>query len=304
MTYIRLPATLPARLREAGLHVVVVGDWLATGRPASKGDFDPVGVLNHHTGSCARSGDLADDLSYAKHPFHEGRPDLPAPNCHASLSVEATVYLGAGGRANHAGTAKSVGSVAAGDGNELYVGIEWMLSGTQKIPADMYHAGAVFNAVVLDLLGSSPQAAACHYQTSVTGKWDIGHPHGIPFHGQKVMDVDKFRRAVASVSAKPKATRLSNFWDGGPQWDVRILDRAAEQRDDVRAVVKRIDVAVNKLPKNEGNTLVGQFVAGYKKDRHLRMGLLNTAVKNGRHGTVEHVRDEIRHQLFDALPKR
>jgi len=101
----------------------------------------------------------------------------------------------------------------------------------------------------------------------------------------------------------PPPTRLDNFWKGGPQWNVNILDRAAAQRSDIRKIVERIDVAVNKLPHDRGNSLVNQFVASYKKDRRLRMGLLNQAVKNGRHGTVQHVRDELRRLLFHDLPK-
>ena len=196
MSISRLPADLPARLRDAGLKVVVVGDWRPRGRP---GSFGPVGVLNHHTGARDELGDFEDDLAYARWMFTVGRSDLPAPLVQTSLSLEGTVYLGAGGRSNHAGTAKASGSVAAGDGNTLYVGIEWMLSGTQKIPKAMYEAGAILNAVLLDVLGSSARAVSCHYQTSITGKWDIGDPDGIPFHGQKVMDVDKFRAAVRRV---------------------------------------------------------------------------------------------------------
>lgn len=196
MTYRWLPSNLPDLLRAAGLTVVEIDGWETRGRPATTGDFHPVGVLNHHTGAFDREGDLADDLAYAKWLFLQGRADLPAPLCQLSLSAEGTVYLGAAGRANHAGQAKSSGSVAAGDGNALYVGIEWMLSGTQPIPAKMYAAGATLNAVLLRLLGSSVQAASCHYQTSVTGKWDIGDPNGIQFGSARVLDMTKFRKGI------------------------------------------------------------------------------------------------------------
>lgn len=196
MTLTRLPADLPDRLRAAGLKVVVIDGWQTRSRPASTGRLGAVGVLNHHTGSVDRLGDLADDRKYALWLAITGRPDLPAPLVHLSLSLEGTVYVLAAGRCNHAGTAKPSGSVAGGDGNELYVGIEWMLSGTQPIPPKMYEAGAVLNAVLLDVLGSSVQAVSCHYQTSVTGKWDIGDPHGIAFNGRRVLNVAKFRDEV------------------------------------------------------------------------------------------------------------
>ena len=87
------------------------------------------------------------ELEYAKWMFLVGRPDLPAPLCQIALGRSGIVYIGAAGRANHAGNARQSGSVAGGDGNTLYVGIEWMLSGTQPIPASMYRAGAILNAV-------------------------------------------------------------------------------------------------------------------------------------------------------------
>lgn len=196
MAYRYLPKSLPDRLRAAGLNVVVLDGWHSRGRPTSTGGFAPVGMLNHHTGARDEIGDFANDRAYAEWMAKVGRSDLPAPLVQLSLSLEATVYVLAAGRCNHAGTAKSAGSVAGGDGNNLYVGMEWMLSGTQNIPAKMYQAGATVNAVMLELLGSSVRAVHCHYETSTTGKWDIGDPNGIPFGGHKVLDVPKFQRVV------------------------------------------------------------------------------------------------------------
>ena len=128
----------------------------------------------------------------------------------ATAQAASVVYVGAGGRANHAGTARSMGSVAAGDGNSLYVGIEWMLSGTQPISDAQYDAAATTNAVLLDIMGSSVKTVGCHFQTSVTGKWDIGDPRGVPFNGHKVLDVPKFRQAVqAGAGTTPARYRWS-----------------------------------------------------------------------------------------------
>ena len=203
MTYRRLPENLPDLLKKAGLKVVVIDGWRTRGRPASTGEFKPVGSLNHHTGAKDEFNDAADDLAYAKWLFTKGRKDLPPPLCQLSLSLEGVVYVGASGRANHAGKAKPSGSVAGGDGNALYVGTEWMLSGTQAIPQGMYDAGVKLNAVLLDVLGSSEQAVSCHYQTSTTGKWDIGDPSGISFSGHKVLDVTKFRSKIKEYRMKP-----------------------------------------------------------------------------------------------------
>lgn len=245
-----LPADLPKRLRDAGLKVVEIEGWRTRGRPT--GGFEPVGVLNHHTGSYDEIGDTSNDLSYAKWMFLTGRSDLPAPLCQLSISAEGVVYVGAAGRANHAGEARSAGTVAAGDGNRLYVGIEWMLSGTQPISDRQYRAGATTNAVLLGILGSSVKTVQCHYSTSVTGKWDIGDPDGVPFKSHKVLDLAKFQKAVqgevdritAPVVKPPlKPTRVTQARD----LLVIALRKAELRGNTVRA--KAIRAALKRLPK-------------------------------------------------------
>jgi hypothetical protein len=190
-----LPSNLPALLRDVGLTVVEIDGWRGRGRP---GSFDPVGALNHHTGSSAKGWSRAKRLAYAKWMFLTGRSDLPAPLCQIALDPEGIVYVGAAGRANHGGKAKASGSVSGGDANTLYIGIEWMLSGTEAIPKVMMDAGVRLNAVLTEeVTKTSVQTVSCHYQTSITGKWDIGDPAGVPFNGKRVLDVGKFRSAVA-----------------------------------------------------------------------------------------------------------
>lgn len=233
-----LPKDLPAKLRAAGLTVIEIEGWETRGRP---GSFDPVGVLNHHTGAFDRDGDLADDLDYAKWLFLRGRADLPAPLCQIALSAEGTVYLGAAGRANHGGVAKASGSVAAGDANTLYIGIEWMLSGTQVIPAKMMKAATILNAVLTQrVTKTSVQAVSCHYQTSVTGKWDIGDPNGIPFGSAKVLNVPKFRVAVQAERDRlvkpPTRTWTKLHFQHTP---LQFSDNAAQKAADVDKIFKR-----------------------------------------------------------------
>lgn len=232
-----LPDDLPKRLRAAGLTVVEVGEWRENGRDSGSG---PVGVLNHHTGSFDRIGDLADDLSYAKWLFQTGRSDLAPPLCNITLSAEGTVYIGAMGRAYHGGMAKASGSVSSGDANYLYVGIEWMLSGTQKIPAKMYAAGATLNAVLTQWMGNSVQTVSCHYQTSVTGKWDIGDPDGIPFGSAKVLNVPKFRVAVQAERdrlVKPKGTKRVDL--SFQHTSLQFSDTAKQKAADVERIFSR-----------------------------------------------------------------
>ena len=180
----RLPDNTPEILRRHGLKVVVVPGWKTRGRPASTGGFNPVGVLCHHTATT-----VAWTLAAVLRLLTGGRSGLPGPLCQFGLGRNGTVYLVAAGRANHAGKAKSVGSVAAGDGNELYVGIEAFNSGTgEPWPAVQYNAYVLLAAVIqVEFTGNSARAVAGHKETSTTGKID------------PTFNMDAFRKRVAAM---------------------------------------------------------------------------------------------------------
>lgn len=193
MAYTHLPKDLPARLRAAGLTVVELDGWYGRGRPASTGSFDPVGVLWHHTGGPSNGG-----LRYALWMAVTGRSDLPAPLCQIAVDEDGVIYILASGRANHAGTAKASGSVAAGDGNRLYVGVECMNNGTQGWGKRQYRAMVLLGMVLGDVLNCTVNAQRAHKETSVTGKWDPG-----------LLDMDKFRADIAKAAKadKPKPAK-------------------------------------------------------------------------------------------------
>jgi endonuclease/exonuclease/phosphatase family metal-dependent hydrolase len=180
-----LPSNLPKILRDAGLKVVEVDGWRDRGRP---GSFAPVGVLCHHTATKKSTSDAA-----VVRLLRVGRSDLPGPLCQIGLARDGTVYLIAAGRANHAGRAKASGTVAAGDGNELYIGIEAFNDGVgEPWPTVQREAYELVCAVLsVKITGNSAQTVRGHKETSVTGKID---PRGI--------DMGKFRTDVA---AKMKA---------------------------------------------------------------------------------------------------
>jgi hypothetical protein len=249
----RLTEDLIAALRAAGLEVVVITGWLARGRP---GSFDPVGVLNHHTGASARGWTRIKELAYAKWMFLTGRPDLPAPLCQIALGRSGVVYLGAAGRANHAGTARASGTVSAGDGNTLYVGVEWMLSGTEQIPDEMMEAGVILNAVLTEKqTRTSVQTISCHYNTSVTGKWDIGDPNGVPLNGKRVLDIGRFRSRVSLARERlykvvsKNVDEITNIHSHGPLG--RLGGKAGEE------LSQRWEVGIRK----EGNAEIKNGVS-------------------------------------------
>jgi hypothetical protein len=242
VTYRRLPDNLPDLLKKAGLQVVEIDGWRTRGRPVSTGEFKPVGSNNHHDARKDEVGDTADDLQWAKWLFLTGRgTELPPPLCQLALSMEGVVYVGASGRANHAGVARPSGSVAGGDGNALYVGTEWMLSGTQAIPKTMYDAAIKLNGVLLDVLGSSVQAISCHYQTSTTGKWDIGDPNGVPFNGHKVLNVPLFRDHVKKwrASRSPVAPETDFVVVKAMHASLQFSDTPKQQTEDITDLFER-----------------------------------------------------------------
>jgi hypothetical protein len=191
-----LPSNLPKLLRDAGLKVIEVPGWRGFGRPASTGGFHPRGVLWHHTGSKdSNPNSIKDDLEYAKWLAEIGRSDLPAPLCQLSVGRDGTVYVCADGRGNHAGKAKASGPVPAGDGNELYAGVECQNSGSEGWSKAQYRSMVTLGAVLSDkVIHCTANANRAHKETSVTGKWDPG-----------LLDMDKFRDDIGeAMKPKPK----------------------------------------------------------------------------------------------------
>ena len=177
--------------RKSGLDVVEVDGWRNRSRPASSGGFNPRGVLCHHTGGFGDGRKYADWLALT------GRADLPAPLCQLTLDRQGCVYVLAAGRANHAGKAKAQGTLPAGDGNELYLGIEAMNSGSEGWDDVQYDAYVRLVAALVEHYGWPVANVRGHKETSVTGKVD------------PAFDMREFREDVimAQVAARTPAPK-------------------------------------------------------------------------------------------------
>lgn len=167
--YKRLPNNLPELLRKRGLKVVEVPGWQLRGRPAYTGDFNPVGVLCHHTATGLNWTDKAVVNLLVK-----GRSDLPGPLSQFGLARDGMVYIVASGRCNHAGDSKASGTVASGDGNSLYIGIEAFNDGFgESYSPAQYDAYVLLCAALsVDITGNSVNTVRGHKETSITGKPD------------------------------------------------------------------------------------------------------------------------------------
>lgn len=229
MAYKRLPSDLAKTLRAHGLTVIVMPGYSKRGRPSSTGGFDPVGVLCHHTAT-RKTSNVASVLRLLTH----GRSDLPGPLCQIGLGRDGTVYLIASGRANHAGNAKRSGTVAAGDGNELYIGIEAFNDGVgEPWPAVQYRAYVLLCAVLsIKITGNSANTVRGHKETSSTGKVD---PR---------FDMDEFRNKVAVKMGEIKKPRYKATSRG------KLVDHALEDLKKAKggeARMKHIQAAIAAL---------------------------------------------------------
>lgn len=91
------------------------------------------------------------------------------------------------------------------------------------------------------------------------------------------------------------ANRIENFRESRPEWDVKILDRVADQgRRDIRRLVRQIEEAVAALPDDRKDTRVKEFKELFAKRRVLKLVLLNKAVEDGRMSLVKEQRNKLR----------
>ena len=180
--------------RKSGLEVVEIAGWQKRGRPSYTGGFNPRGILVHHTGS-----NPPDSTAYVEWMARTGRGDLPAPLCQIALGRDGTVYVSAAGRANHAGDAKASGPIPAGDGNELYIGIEALNNGTEGWSTTQHAAYVRLCRALVDHYGWTPEHVRAHKETSHSGKWDPGE-----------LDMTKFRRAITAATTQEDDMPLSD----------------------------------------------------------------------------------------------
>jgi hypothetical protein len=167
-----------AAMSKWGVPVKWFSGWDTRGRP---GDFTSInGVVIHHTGSDIQSDD------YLKWLFTIGRATegIPAPLCHVSTDMDGDVWVGAIGRANHAGKGSSStlnavisedyrgfsAEIGPGpdntDGNAHFYGNEVRYDGGQPM-TDKQHASAVrWAAAICDHYGWSALSVIGHREWS------------------------------------------------------------------------------------------------------------------------------------------
>lgn len=148
------------------------------GRPG--GITDATGILEHHTGGGSASS------SYLYFLFVEGRPGegIPGPLCNEATDSGGKVWIGAVGRANHAGmdsgvalahlrnedyagyTAEISPGPDTANGNPLLYGNEWIYSGTKPPTAVQYRAGVLAAAARCNHHGWTALSVGAHREAT------------------------------------------------------------------------------------------------------------------------------------------
>lgn len=182
--------------------------WRTRTRPGDHSDMR--GIVIHHTGSDAGQTD-----DYLRFLFITGRPadGIPGPLCNVATDMDGDLWLGANGRANHAGRgsgavlAKITAESYAGftselhpgaddtDGNAHLYGNEVRYDGGQPMTAKQYDAAVRWAAAICDFHKWSALSIIGHREWT-SRKNDPGN-----------CPMNKFRAAVdARLKAGPGAT--------------------------------------------------------------------------------------------------
>lgn len=172
--------------------------WRTRGRPASTGDFEPSGILCHHTASPAGTDDWADINCILW-----GNSSAPGPISTLYLGRTGTVYIVAAGRCNHGGQGIRPGiDSGCEDMNANLLGIEGGNSGVGEFWPDAqiesYTAvvgalcewyGWPLEAVYLHAT-TGPPGGGCNSKIDPAGPW-AGEPELV---GSQTWDLALWRQ--------------------------------------------------------------------------------------------------------------
>ena len=205
LTY-RVLTDLADVLRAGGCNVIEYSGWQSRGRPTSTGDFDPSGVLCHHTASPDSWSDQQDiDCILA------GNSSAPGPisQLYQSRFSPWPIYVLAAGRANHGGKGRIPGQ-QCDDMNARLLGIEAGQSGSTYWPDGMVDNYAkVVSALIrgynwglnMVLLHSVTGPPCGNYKIDPSGPWK--QEPGLPLNdpGNSSWDLATWQQFVGNQSS-------------------------------------------------------------------------------------------------------
>ena len=178
----RFLTDMGAAFDAAGLAWIPVGpseldptgadDWTTRGRPPSTGNFDPAGILCHHTASppgTTAQGELNVILA--------GNGSAPGPISQCLVDRQGDLYVVAAGRANHGGSGMRPGiDAGCADMNAHLLGIEVSNDGV----------GEHWSDAVCETYGRTVAALAAHYGWSIDTQVFLHATTGPPCGNHKI----------------------------------------------------------------------------------------------------------------------
>lgn len=207
MTY-RILSNLADVLRAGGCNVIEYDGWQSRGRPTSTGDFDPTGILCHHTASPDSWSDQ-DDINC----ILGGNSSAPGPisQLYQSRHNPWPIYVLAAGRANHGGKGRIPGQ-SCDDMNARLLGIEAGQSGSTRWPDEMIrHYAKVCAALMagygwpleMVLLHSVTGPPCSNFKIDPSGPW-FNEPW-LPLNdpGNSSWSLDAWQQFVAEYISQP-----------------------------------------------------------------------------------------------------
>lgn len=246
--------------------------WDTRGRP---GDFTSVnGIIIHHTGSDIQSDD------YLKFLFVTGRPadGIPGPLCHVSTDMDGDLWVGAAGRANHAGRGSSAilnevvtesykgyqaPELNAGpddtDGNAHFYGNEVRFDGGQPMTDKQWNSAVLWAAAICDHYSWSALSVIGHrewtdrkpdpgstkmyeFRAAVNARLVAGPPKSTttpPTGGNMALDAAEITQIRAAVQAELEEYGARLWGDTGTAG--KFMQRTDARLVDTTARLQRIE---------------------------------------------------------------
>lgn len=238
-----LPLTWMAdAFRKNGLRVKEVKGWKTRGREAN---FDPRGVMFHHTVSSPKGGPAPALGTVLKgKPKTSSEPAVPGPLCNVLVDRDGTVLLIAAGRSNHAGKGGPFRNIPQHSANSFIAGVEVENNGTgERWSKELLDTLDVVFAIML--LGMRRRS-----------KWLIGHKEWTtrkidPADGRGGLDMGK-RRAQVTKQMRVLARGMQEPSPGPKEEPSPTGTHVVQKGDTLFEIALRHRMSVAELKKING----------------------------------------------------
>lgn len=222
-------------LTDAGLTIKPYPGWETRGRL----DFEPLGIILHHTVTKASTSDDVVDRMLAV----RGSSRVNPPLCNYSTNRDGTVSLIASGTANHGG----VGQWNGRSGNRHWFGDEMKNDGKEPWPAVQLEAAHVAAAAILRHIGADESWVCGHKEYALPAGRKVD-PHTLNM-GEQRLAIAGMIRVLELEELMFKDVPADKYYAAAVEWmaDNDISEGCNPPANDLfcpESPVKRGDLAV------------------------------------------------------------